>query len=309
MRIIVLGSAGGGGFPQWNCNCRHCRRARAGDPAAEARTQSSLAVSADGRTWTLLNASPDLRRQIERTPALHPRDGPRDSPIKAVVLTNADVDHIGGLINLREGQPLALYAGSRVLDVLADNPIFAVLNRDDVARRALEPGEARVLADRDGAALGLRVEMFAVPGKIALYLERPEAGPGFGTAEGDTAGLRLVDEASGAEAYYIPNCASVDATLARRLAGAGLVFFDGTLYRDDEMIRADLGRKTGARMGHVNVDGPEGSLAAFERLDVARRVYIHINNSNPILLADSPERRRVEAAGWEVARDGQEIEL
>lgn len=307
MRIVVLGAAAGGGFPQWNCNCANCRRARTGDPAAIPRTQSSLAVSADGKRWLLLNASPDLRQQIARTPALHPREGLRDSPIKAVLPTNADVDHIGGLINLREGQPFALYGSERVLGAIAANPVFGVLNPEVVPRRPIRLGEVFPVADAEGARLGIQAEVFPVPGKVALYLEDVAAGADFGTREGDTVGVRLIDEANGAEAFYLPNCAAVDAALAERILGARLVFFDGTLYRDDEMIRAGLGHKTGTRMGHMNISGPEGSLAVFAELDVARKVYVHINNSNPILLADSLERREVEAAGWEVPHDGMEV--
>lgn len=309
MRIIVLGSAAGGGFPQWNCNCANCRRARAGDPAAAARTQSSVAVSANDRDWLLLNAAPELRLQILATPALHPRQGVRDSPIAAVLPTNADVDHIGGLINLREGQPFALYGSDRVLGAIDGSPVFGVLNPDVVPRKPVVLNEPFPVQGADGRELGLTVEVFPVPGKVALYLENESAGPGFGTQEGDTVGVRLRDAATGAEAFYLPNCAAIDAPLAERLRGAALAFFDGTLYRDDEMVRAGLGQKTGTRMGHMNISGPEGSLAAFEELDVARKIYIHINNSNPILLADSPERREVEAAGWEVAHDGMEVVL
>lgn len=307
MRIVVLGAAAGGGFPQWNCACCNCRRAWASDPAAPACTQSSLAVTADDERWILINAAPDLRQQILQTPDLHPHRRLRHSPIAALVVTNADVDHVGGLINLREGHPLALYASHRILQVLDGNPVFDVLDRNMVRRMALPLGESMNLADHDGDGMGIRAEVFPVAGKVALYLERPEAGADFGTVEGDTVGVRLEDERTGAAAYYIPNCAGMDDALASRLDGAALVFFDGTLYRDDELIAANLGNKTGRRMGHISVDGPEGSLAAFRKLDVSRKIYVHINNSNPLLLADSPERRRVEAAGWEVAYDGMEV--
>lgn len=309
MRIVVLGAAAGGGFPQWNCNCANCRRARAGDPAAVPRTQSSVAVSADGERWLLLNASPDLRQQIARTPVLHPRQGLRDSPIKAVLPTNADVDHIGGLINLRENHPFALYGSERVLGAIGANPAFGVLDPEIVPRRPIALGDPFEVTDAADERLGLTAEVFGVPGKVAFYLEDAGAGADFGTREGDTVGVRLRDDATGAEAFYLPNCATVDAALAGRVRGAGLVFFDGTLYRDDEMIRAGLGHKTGARMGHMNMSGPEGSMTVFAELDVARRIYIHINNSNPVLLADSPERGEVEAAGWEVAHDGMEVTL
>lgn len=307
MRLIVLGSAAGGGFPQWNCNCVNCRRARAGDPNATPRTQSALAASADGERWLLLNASPDLRQQIQATPALHPRRGVRHSPLAAVLATNADVDHIGGLINLREGQPLALYASQRVHAVLDGNRIFEVLDREIVPRRTLDLDETMPVRDAVGAPIGLSIQIFAVPGKVALYMERPDADSAG--AAGDTVAVRLVDEASGRQAFYVPNCARLDADLARRLSGASLVFFDGTLFRDDEMIRAGLSQKSGRRMGHVSMDGPDGALAGFADLDVGRKVFVHVNNSNPALLADSPERARVEAAGWQVAHDGLEIEI
>lgn len=306
MRMIVLGAAAGGGFPQWNCNCANCRRARDGDPAAVPRTQSSLAVSADGERWLLLNASPDLRQQIQATPALHPRQGVRHSPLAAVLVTNGDVDHIGGLINLREGQPLALYASDRVQAVLDGNRIFDVLNRDLVPRRTLELDRTTSIADAAGNPIGLAVETFAVPGKVALYLE--EEGADLSGQAGDTVAVRLIEEATGTEAFYVPNCARLDDALAQRLKGAAVVFFDGTLFRDDEMVAAGLSQKTGQRMGHVSMDGREGALAGFAPLSVGRRIFVHINNSNPALLADSPERRQVEAAGWEVAHDGMEVE-
>ena len=309
MRVLVLGSAAGGGFPQWNCNCRVCRAARAGDGRALARTQSSLAVSADGERWVLLNASPDLRQQITDNRPLHPKTEARHSPIAAVVLTNADVDHIAGLLTLRESQPFVLYASGRVHDALDANPIFRILNPQFVRREALPLGQPLALQDSDGEEIGLTVEPFAVPGKIALYLEDPDAGDNFGTREGDTIGLCVSQPAAGKRFFYIPGCAALDAPLVERLAGAPLVLFDGTLFENREMVTGGLGHKTGARMGHLNVSGPDGSMAAFEGLGVGRRIYIHINNSNPVLLEDSPERAAVEAAGWEVAYDGQEIVL
>ena len=309
MKVLVLGAAAGGGFPQWNCNSALCRRVRDGDPAAKPRSQSSIAVSADGERWAVFNASPDLRQQFNDSPALHPREGLRHTPLGAVVLTNADVDHVAGLLTLRERQAFALYASTRVHDALGANPIFNVLHPDYVVRRALKLDEATALRDGAGDDLGLTVTPFAVPGKVALYLEDQAAGPDFGTQEGDTIGLKIEAAEESTGFYYIPGCAAVDGPLAERLQGASLVLFDGTLYRDDEMVEAGLGSKTGKRMGHISISGPEGSLAAFDGLGVRRRIYIHINNSNPVLLEDSEERRTVEAAGWEVAYDGQEIEL
>jgi pyrroloquinoline quinone biosynthesis protein B len=308
MKVIVLGSAAGGGFPQWNCNCENCRRARANDPDAVARTQSSLAVSANGARWYLLNASPDLRQQLERTPALHPKCGVRDSPIAGVVLTNADVDHVAGLLSLRESQPLVLYATRRVLAVLAGNPVFDVLRHDIIARVPLDLDGEAVLAGPDAVPSGLCVEAFAVPGKAALYLEDSSAGPNFGTVPEDSIGLKVSDPGSGHFFYYLPACAQLSDEVAGRLAGAPLVFFDGTTWTDDEMLTSGAGVKTAGRMGHMSVSGAGGSLAAFASLAVRRKIFIHINNTNPMLLGDSLERKITEAAGWEIAFDGMEVD-
>ena len=306
MRAVVLGAAAGGGFPQWNSNAAACRRARAGDPAARARTQASLAVSADGEHWFLLNAAPDLRRQIEVTPALHPRQGLRSSPIAGVVLTGGDVDAIAGLLTLRERQPFTIHATSRVLAVLDANPIFEVLARDIVTRQAVPLGRETPLVAPDGTRSGLSIELFAVPGKVPLYLETPGAVPPIIEGE-ETVGVALTDGSK--RLFFIPGCATMTLPLARRLQGADLVFFDATLFTDDEMIRSGTGEKTGRRMGHMSNAGPDGSIAAFAPLGIGRKICIHINNTNPILLDDSPERAAVEAAGWEVAYDGMDVTL
>ncbi len=304
-RILILGSAAGGGFPQWNCNSAACRRARSGQ--AERRTQSSIAVTADGEHWFLFNASPDLRQQINDNPPLYPNRGLRHSPIAGAVLTNADVDHIAGLLHLRELAPLAIYATERVLATLGANTIFNVLNPELVDRRRMTIGEAFEAQTRDGVGAGMEIEPFAVPGKVALYLEDPSAGPNFGTQEEDTVGLQVRSPETGAYFLYIPGCAAMTPELARRLRGAPLVLFDGTLWRDDEMIDAGVGVKTGSRMGHMSMSGDDGTIAAFEGLEVARKIFVHINNTNPTLLEDTAQRRAVEAAGWEVGFDGMEI--
>ena len=308
MQVRVLGAAAGGGFPQWNANSEACRRARAGDPAARPATQASIAVSADGRRWVLLNASPDLRQQIEATPTLHPADGLRSSPIAAILLTNADVDAIAGLLHLREGTSFALHAHARVLAVLDRNPVFEAVDRGLVPRRALEPETELELADAQGVPLGLRVRPFLAPGKLPLYLE-DETGGALDTQalEGDTLGLEVT--ADGRRLVYLANCARLTEPLLERIAGAEVLFLDGTLWRDDEMIREGSGEKTGRRMGHISASGPDGAIAAFARLAVRRKIFIHVNNSNPLLLADSAERAEAAAAGWEVASDGMEIVL
>ena len=308
MHILVLGSAAGGGFPQWNCNCEGCRRARSGDPAARPRTQSSIAVSSGDGRWLLLNASPDLRSQINANPALHPKDGLRSSPLAAAVLTNADIDHVTGLLSLREMQAFCVYATTRVHRVLAGNSVFQVLNADLVPRRPMRLGEPFRPEAADGTPLGLEVEAFAVPGKVALYLENEQV-PDFGSVPEDTVALRVCDLRTGAYFFYIPGCASLPDWLADRLRGAPLVLFDGTTWTDDEMQRTGTGTKTATRMGHMSMSGPTGSIAAFDGLGVARKIYIHINNTNPVLLDDTPERRAAEAAGWDIAYDGMELTL
>jgi pyrroloquinoline quinone biosynthesis protein B len=309
VEVIVLGSGAGGGFPQWNCNCANCRAVRAGAPGFAARTQSSLAVSANGRDWVLLNASPDLRQQIAAGPRLSPGpdDGARASPIKAVVLTNGDVDHVTGLLTLREAQAFSIYGARRVLDVLAGNKIFDVLAPQIVVREEL-PLDTSVALRGAGVDLGLSVKAFPVPGKIALWLEDMSAS-NFGTAEGDTLGLEITETKTGKSFFYIPGCAQVEEPLAARLEGAALVFFDGTLWHENEMIEQGLMSKTGARMGHVNLSGPDGSIAAFSTLGVGRKIFVHINNSNPVLNAASKERAEANAAGWEIGEDGMEVAL
>jgi pyrroloquinoline quinone biosynthesis protein B len=309
MKIKVLGSAAGGGFPQWNCNCRNCAAVRAGTPGFRARTQSSLAVSRNGTDWALLNASPDLRQQLNETPELHadPKVGLRHSPIKAAVLTNGDVDHIIGLINLREAQPFSIYVSDRVLATLNANSVFQVLAEPLVPRVEIELDKPFELKG-GGVDLGLTVEAFAVPGKVALYLE-DKTSDNFGSKEGDTIGLKITDPAEQKSFFYIPGCAAVDDKLAARLAGAPLVFFDGTLFTDDEMLQQGLLNKTGARMGHISMSGEAGSIAAFSKLGVGRLIYVHINNSNPALDENSPARKTIETAGCEVGYDGMEVRL
>ena len=305
MQARVLGAAAGGGFPQWNSNAAACRRARTGDPQARPRTQASIAVSADGEYWFLFNASPDLRQQIESTPCLHPHHGLRSSPIAGVVLTGGDVDAIAGLLTLRERQPFTIYATAAIHDILDSNSIFDVLARDLVARQSVALGEQISLTLPDGAPSGIAMELFEVPGKVPLYLEAGAAPP---INESDTTVGAMVSNGA-RRLFFIPGCARMSESLARRLQGADIVLFDGTLWTDDEMLRAGIGNKTGLRMGHMSVSGPEGTMAAFQAIDVARKILLHINNSNPILLDDSPERAAVVAAGWEVAFDGMEIDL
>ena len=299
MQAVVLGSAAGGGVPQWNCRCPVCRLAWAGDPRVRPRTQSSLAVSADGSRWLLVNASPDIRQQIAQNPALHPREGVRHSPIAALLLTNGDVDHVAGLLSLRERQPFRVYAAGEILDALNDNRVFDVANREVVPREAAD-------LDRPFEPLpGLSATLFAVPGKVPLWLEGDD--PVVGEATEATVGVTL--EAGSKRVAYVPGCAAVTDAVRERIAGADLLLFDGTVYRDDEMRLAGVGEKTGRRMGHLPMSGPDGSIAALSGVSVGRRVFVHINNTNPILVEGSDERRAVEAAGWTVGHDGMAFGL
>jgi pyrroloquinoline quinone biosynthesis protein B len=254
-------------------------------------------VSADGERWLLVNASPDLRQQILASPALWPREGRRHSPIEAVVLTNAEIDHVLGLLSLRERQPFTLHATAATHAALASNPMFTALDPAVVRRRDLLPETVLSLA-------GLELLPFSVPGKLPLYQE--EAAPD-GELEAEILGLEI--RAGGRRCVLVPNCARITPALCARLEGADLLLFDGTTFEDDEMVRLGLSHKTAARMGHIPMTGPSGSLAGLAEVSVRRRVFLHLNNSNPTLITGSPEHAAVLAAGWELAFDGMELVL
>ena len=308
MFIRVLGSAAGGGFPQWNCGCSNCVGVRSGQIAAFARTQESVAVSADGDSWFLLNASPEIRQQLESFPPLHPR-APRDTPIQGIVLTNGDLDHCLGLLSLRESQPLAIYASRRVQSGFTEgNVLYRTLERFEGQARwhALdlsEPGQATALRLLNGDSSGLTLRAFAVPGKAALHLDQtqPEAG--------DNIGVVLKDERSGRSLAYLAAAGANSPSVMAAVAEADCVFFDGTFWSSDELIALGASQRRAEDMAHWPISGPGGSLKFLSSLTRARRIYIHINNTNPILREDSVERRAVTAAGVEVAFDGMELEL
>jgi pyrroloquinoline quinone biosynthesis protein B len=298
LTAIVLGSAGGGGFPQWNCRCLVCQLAWAGDTRVKVRAQASLAVSGDGEHWILLNATPDLRAQLLATRCLQPRADLRSSPIAAVILTGAEVDQVAGLLTLRERQAFTVLASGDTLAALDANPIFGVLAAGLVRRQKVALGVRFPLTG------GLEAELFTVPGKVALYLEG-EA-PALAAETGANVGVEIVCGAR--RLAYVPGAAAVPPALRERLARADVILFDATLFTDDEMIATGTGEKTGRRMGHMPLDGADGTLAALAGLG-RRRILTHINNTNPILIEGSPQRRKVEAAGFEVAEDGMEIVL
>lgn len=295
-KALILGAAAGGGLPQWNCGCENCNLARAGHIPAS--TQSSLAVTMDGSAWVILNASPDIRAQLAANPALHPRRL-RDTPISGVLLTNGDIDHVAGLLSLREQQPFTLYATGEIHDVLAANPLMQAVDSTRVPRVPIALDQPVTLLP------GLTATLFSVPGKVPLYMEGETVQTDL---EGEqTTGVHL--QAEGRNVFYIPGCATVTDRLAARLRGADMVFFDGTLWRDDEMITMGLSQKTGRRMGHISMSGPDGSIAALRDLGIGRKIYIHMNNSNPVLRPDAPERAEAESSGWIIGQDGMEITL
>jgi pyrroloquinoline quinone biosynthesis protein B len=299
--VRVLGSAAGGGFPQWNCACPQCRAVRDGSRPTRPRTQSSIAVSADRRRWFLVNASPDLRLQIESFPALHPSAGPggvRQVPFGAVLLTDAELDHTLGLLLLREGGGLQLHATRAVHDTLCRGT--AVLRTLEtycqVDWQPVVPGVEVSLGE------GLSYRAFDVP------TTKP---PPFGSdlEEGRVVGYRLTDRRSGRALVYLPGVQELTAAVRAQLEGCECLLVDGTCWRDDELIRLGVAGKTAREMGHLPIDGPGGSLEQLSPLPIARKIYTHVNNTNPILLEDAPERRAVEQHGLEVAVDGLELQL
>ena len=293
----MLGSAAGGGFPQWNCGCAQCRLVRQGDPRVRPATQASVALTGDAESWLLIGASPDLRQQLAQTPALWPRTAGRDSPVKEIVLIGGDIDAIAGLLVLRERQPFTLYAPAPLFDVLAGNDVFNVLDSELVRRVEVKPMEPVPCAGH------LTLTLLPMPGKVPLYHEESGATE---LQPGPTYAAKV--QVNGRTVIVAPACAEITDSVLTQLRQADIVFFDGTLFTDDEMIVAGLGAKSGTRMGHVPISGPNGTLMRLADLP-ARRILLHINNTNPILRSDSPQRRQVEAAGFEVAFDGMEIQL
>jgi pyrroloquinoline quinone biosynthesis protein B len=300
--VVLLGTAAGGGFPQWNCWCPSCRIARTDPHRAHPRTQSSAAISADGIRWFLLNASPDVREQLSRLPAATPT-GMRHVPVEGILPTDAELDHTLGIALLREGRLLQLYATRAVVEVLNEDsrilPVTFAFARVRVTELALE--EAAPLRYHDGSASGIAVTPFAVAGDPPRFARRD--------LPGHTVGLFLEDTRTGGTLAFVPGCGALEPALLARLAGADALLFDGTFWTDDEMIRLGLSDRTARQMDHLPVSGPTGSLAALSRLPCRHRVYTHINNSNPMLIEDSPERLEVLAAGLLVGDDGMRFSV
>jgi pyrroloquinoline quinone biosynthesis protein B len=299
VRIRVLGSAAGGALPQWNCGCPNCAAVRCGDPRLRARTQDSLAFSSNGDDWHLINASPDILKQISDNAPLHPRR-PRDSPIRSVLLSNGDLDHVLGLFSLRESWPLVLYATAPVRRGLEDNNVICrTLHRfpEQAIWRDLELGREVLIEP------GLTVEARPAHGKLPVHLMTSSA-----PSPEDNVSLWIRDARTRKTAVYMGATSSAEGVEAD-VHGADCLFFDGTFWSSDELIALGLSQARAEDMAHLPIGGPEGSLARLSGLHLSHKIFTHINNSNPILVEGSPEEVAVRAAGWEIAHDGMEVSL
>jgi pyrroloquinoline quinone biosynthesis protein B len=306
MQVKILGSAAGGGFPQWNCACPNCRALRAGKFHGKARTQTQVALSQDGREWFLLGASPDLRAQIDNTPNLHPRDGIRQSPIAGVVLANADLDHVLGLLSLRELQPLRIFSTKSVHKIVHDdNTMFRMLQR--VAEQAVwtdfRPQEEFPLCNAKGEDSRLRCRALPLSTHYPAYVaekRRAQLDPQ------ESSLAFILHSSSGSNLAYLPAVPQVDDALLQQLNAADVLLFDGTFWSDDELIRVQGSGQTAQQMGHVPVQSTLSRLAGLRR---PRKIFIHINNTNPMLDEAGPQYRQVRDAGWEIAEDGWQFDL
>ena len=314
MRVKILGSAAGGGFPQWNCACSNCRALRAGTFQGRARSQTQVAVSTpsrskDGLSWFLLGASPDLRSQIEATPDLQPRDGLRQTPIAGVVLANPDLDHVLGLLLLRELQPLRIHATGSVRRILReDNTVFRMLQRSQHQAEwsDFEPGTKFSLTEPSGEETGLRCRAISLGTHFPAYIT-PERQNDL--ARGEAALGLFIECSSGKRLAFMPAVPQVDDALLAEFESADVLLFDGTFWNDDELIRVQGSGQTARQMGHIPVSSPQGSLKRLAGVRHPRKIYLHINNTNPMLNEAGPEYRQVRDAGWEIAEDGWQFDL
>jgi pyrroloquinoline quinone biosynthesis protein B len=301
LQIILLGTAAGGGFPQWNCWCPTCRAVRLEPEAGRSRLQSSAAVSADGRHWFLLNASPDVRDQLRLLPG-EPPPAVRHVPIEGIVLTDGELDHTLGITLLREARHLPLYATAAVATVLDEDSRILPVTRAfaEVPLTELPLCRRTLLRHRDGSPSGLSVEAFPVAGDPPRFARQEQ--------DGHTVGLLVRDDA-GKTCAFVPGCGALDEALLDRLAAADVVLFDGTFWSDDELIALGISDKTTRELDHLPVSGPEGSLRGLGALPSRHRIYTHINNTNPMLLDRSPERALVARDGLVVGMDGMRLEV
>lgn len=301
MQIVLLGTAAGGGSPQWNCNCAVCAAVRAKKTGTVPRTESSVAVSADGRTWFLLNASPDVRIQFERFAPLHPpKSSKRGSCIEGVLVTNADLDHTLGLLLMREGEKLVAHASPQVREVLEnDSAIGRILKSFCGVKWIKPPQQLSPLRTRDGAESGLLYQGIDLIGGSPRFSKKRRSG-----SSGHSVGFRIVDRKTGGRLVFLPDVAKANSKLIESLTDCDLLLFDGTFWTENEMSERGVGQTAAARMGHWPISGPSGSLSLLAALPARHKVYIHINNTNPILIETSLEHRTVVKTGVTVGRDG-----
>jgi pyrroloquinoline quinone biosynthesis protein B len=306
MRVKILGSAAGGAFPQWNCACANCSAARAGTFQGKARTQTQVAITEDGRSWFLLGASPDLRAQIEATPELHPRDGVRQSPIAGVVLANADLDHVLGLLLLRELQPLRVHATASVRRILReDNTMFGMLQRipDQAVWSDFQCGTQFNLGNARGEDSGIRCQAWELGTHYPAYVSAERQSQ---LAPGEASLGFVIESPSGLRLAYMPAVPQLHNALLEEFDTCDVLLFDGTFWSDDELIRVQGSGQTARQMGHVPV---ESTLIRLAELRRPRKIFLHINNTNPMLNEAGPEHRQVREAGWEMAEDGWQFDL
>lgn len=302
MRVILLGTAAGGGFPQWNCWCPTCRIARENPERARPRSQSSIAFSADGARWFLGNASPDVREQLSHLPHGAVK-GVRHVPVEGIVLTDAELDHTLGIALLREGRLLQLIATAAVMHTIAEDSRVLPVTEAFATVQLVEVdlGDATPLVYRDGSPSGLTVEMKAVRGDPPRFARQEEVG--------HTAAAFVRDAQTGASFAFVPGCGGLGPKLLSRFDEVDLLLFDGTFWTNDELSRLDISDRPALAMGHVPISGADGSLAALSQLSCRQKVYTHINNTNPMLVETSAERAAVEAAGMIVGMDGMRFEI
>jgi pyrroloquinoline quinone biosynthesis protein B len=307
MKVLILGSAAGGGFPQWNCNCPNCQGVRSGDIQARARTQSSIAISSDGMDWVLINASPDILYQLRANPALQPARSIRDTGIRAVMLMDAQIDHVTGLLMLREGQPLPLYCTASVWRDLSDSlPLTKVLSH-----------YCGLLWNPLPAHSDVHAQSTRIPGfddinftPLSLKSKAPPYSPHRNHPQvDDNIGLLIEDRTTGQKLFYAPGLAEIEPHIDQAMRMADCVLVDGTFWTEDEMIRQGLSKKTASEMGHLPQSGQHGMISVLNALGSTRKILIHINNSNPILNENSQEAAILDSHGIELAFDGMEIIL
>jgi pyrroloquinoline quinone biosynthesis protein B len=309
VHVEILGSAAGGGFPQWNCNCRNCRGLRGGRPSLKPRLETQVALSHSRNSWFLLNASADLGTQIERTPCLHPQGDGRNSPISGVLVTGADIDQIAGLLSLRELHRFCLYCTPSIRRILEeDNSVFGMLQRipNQLCWHEITPGSSFPLLDAAGANAGIGCTVFSLARRYPAYV-RPQRASRLKPDEAQL-GV-LLESPSGKRLAYLPAVGDISPSLIERLSLVDLVLFDGTFWSDHELIQIQGGGSSAVEMGHTPVSGLEGSLRKLAGLRRPRKVFIHLNNTNPMLDESSAQYREVREAGWEVAEDGNQFEL